>query len=66
MVSMPDNQGFEGVLWAVDATGMVLRASGAAPVELVTPDGERQPADGEVFIPASQVLFVQVLDGGAG
>ena len=54
-----DGKSIEGVLAAVAADGLVLRA--ARFIELDQP----VPLSGELFIPASRVLFVQVV-GAAG
>lgn len=64
IVTMTNDQGIDGILWAADKTGYKLVASGDRRVELITLDGERQPMDGQAFVPAERVAFVQVVGGG--
>lgn len=62
LVTLTNDQGFEGVLWAVDESGLLLKPSAAQPL-LFYPDGET-PKDvdrGDVFVPTDRVLFVQLL-----
>lgn len=64
LVTMTDDQGFQGVLWASDRSGLRMVAAADMAVELITVDGERQQVDGQVFVPADRVAFIQVLAGG--
>lgn len=60
MITLAGNIGVQGVLWATDDTGLVVREAPGEPV-MVFENGPPVPVDGgEVFVPADKVLFVQV------
>lgn len=64
VVTMVDDQGLDGILWDEDASGLMLTAAAGEAIELITVDGERTAADGQMFVPADRIAFVQVLEGG--
>lgn len=63
VVTLVDETGARGVLWQADGSGVVLAPAAAQPVEVWQPGGEWQPADGQLFVPAAQIKFVQVPGG---
>lgn len=63
-VTLTDETGVRGVLWASDETGLLLTAAPGEPVltwSLAT--SEWEPADGSLFVPAGRVKFVQIPEG---
>lgn len=67
VVTMDNQQGFVGVLWSADSTGVVLRSAAGQPVEFIEIDGVRTEVDGQqVFIPEARVLFMQILGAAGG
>lgn len=66
VVMLTTGAGVLGVLWDADATGLLVRPSAGDPVVMIDQSGAQAPADGEVFVPADKIEFVQVLGAGAG
>jgi hypothetical protein len=65
LVTLTTQQGFAGVAWQSDATGLLLVAAAGEPVTFVDADGgEGSPVDGQVWVPADRILFVQLVEGG--
>lgn len=63
VVTLSDETGARGVLWASDESGLLLVAAAGRPVQTWAPGGEWVDADGSLFVPALVVKFVQVLGG---
>lgn len=63
VVTLTDESGARGVAWQADSSGLMLTAAAGQPVEVITPDGHRDPADGALFIPADRIKFVQLIEG---
>lgn len=61
VVTLDDETGVRGVLWATDETGLLVCPAAAQPVETWAPGGDWQDADGSLFVPAARVKFLQVL-----
>lgn len=69
LVTLINDQGFEGVLWAADESGLHLTGMPGHETgglvfyrDSVTPE----PVDrGDVFVPAEQVLFMQIIGPGS-
>lgn len=62
LVTLVDDTGVRGVLWAVDSDGYLLRRSAATPLVFYSHNGtEPEEVDqGELFVPAGRVQFVQL------
>ena len=54
LVSIDNDEAFEGVLVEADRRHLVL-----ADASQVTPDGERVPVDGRLWLPVERVLYLQ-------
>jgi hypothetical protein len=65
VVTLSSGEGVQGILWATDVTGILVRGAPGEPVQLIEAgdDGDVRASDvdGEVFVPADRVLFVQVM-----
>ena len=63
-VTLTDDTGVRGVLWASDETGLLLSPAAGEPVLTWSPAaGEWEPADGSLFVPAERIKFVQIPEG---
>jgi hypothetical protein len=64
VVTLADESGARGVLWAADESGLMLVGAAGDPVSYM-PAGadEWSPADGAVFVPVSMLKFVQLPGG---
>ena len=60
VVTLVDETGVRGLLWATDETGLLLAPAAGAPVQTWSPGGDWSNADGSLFVPAASVKFVQV------
>ncbi|MGL4300068.1 MAG: hypothetical protein ACRCW4_13440 [Candidatus Neomicrothrix subdominans] len=64
VVTLIDGSGFRGVLWQADASGFTLTAAaGELVMHCAAGSVEWQPVDGQVFVLAEMVHFVQVPGG---
>lgn len=54
LVTTKANQTWDGVLMEADSHSLLM-----AHAELVTADGKRTPADGQVFLPRADVAYMQ-------
>jgi hypothetical protein len=63
VVTLVDETGVRGLVWSSDATGLMLAPAAGQPVEQWSPGGEWTPADGQLFVPAAQIKFVQLPGG---
>jgi hypothetical protein len=61
VVTLVDETGVRGVLWASDDTGLMLAPAAGSPVQTWSPGGDWVDADGSMFVPLPAVKFVQVL-----
>lgn len=62
LVTLTNDQGLEGVMWAADASGVLLVPSGPEPILFYPAGAEVEEIDrGQVFTPMEQVKFVQLL-----
>lgn len=66
LVTLLDDTGVRGILWQADADGYLLRRSASTPIEYYGHDStEPQQVDqGELFVPAGQVRFIQLFGKG--
>lgn len=68
LVTLDNNQGFEGVLWWADESGLLIKQAADEAI-LFYRDGSDEPVPmdrGDVFVPADRLLFLQVLVEGSG
>lgn len=68
LVTLDNSQGFEGILWWADDSGLLIKQAADEPI-LFYRDGSDEPVPmdrGDVFVPADRLLFIQVLAEGGG
>lgn len=64
VVTLTDDSGVRGVLMASDASGLMLGPAAFEPVAYCPPGAaEWQNAEGELFVPAASIKFVQLPGG---
>lgn len=61
VVTLADETGARGVLWATDDTGLLLAPAAGQRVQTWSPGGDWSDIDGTLFVPAAVVKFLQVL-----
>ncbi len=68
LVTLDNNQGFEGVLWWADESGLLIKQAADEAILFYRDQADEPMAmdRGDVFIPADRLLFVQVLTEGSG
>jgi hypothetical protein len=64
VVTLADDSGARGVLMAADDSGLLLGPAPAEPVAYCPPGAaEWQDAEGQLFVPAASIKFVQLPGG---
>lgn len=64
VVTLTDDSGARGVLMASDGSGLLLGPAPGEPVAYCPPGhAEWQTAEGELFVPAASIKFVQLPGG---
>lgn len=64
VVTLTDDSGARGVLLAADGSGLLLAPAPGEPVAYCPPgSAEWQDAEGQLFVPAASIKFVQLPGG---
>lgn len=64
VVTLDDETGARGVLWQADESGLVLAPAAGESVLVWSPaSNEWEPMDGQLFVPAARIKFVQIPEG---